>query len=563
MKKILLTFGVAALAAVGSAATFTAGGGQGTAIVDAAGTGDYTTLAAAAADFSSFTGGCTGDWTLLIRSNLTEAGSSVFGNSTNGHKVTVKPAPGVSPTVTFQYFVKPTGTWWDGGLIVGPKAQNANEYMAVNGFTVDGSNTNGGTTRDLKFINSPVPEGGTENPRVLLRVVGQSEVVVFKNCVVESVTAGAGDNIGIDYVARLAGGLNLMPNNGVVENCEIKVPVGALGIGVRGFNSGVPSGTAITGMTVRNNDITASLRAVHYALNAGGTIENNRISINQTAASRPQTILHQGANGVLDWTLNINGNRFVDIQTLDGGGWLYAIGVGAGVTTVGRATYNITNNMIGGFRYDYTGVANPLSTGWICRGISIETLGSGATYNIHQNSFNMENVTRFDNTLEDVNNRLGAISLLSAGNFAGVLNIQNNIFRYTQPNGTILSLRSGNTVGGTLNINNNTYAGSAIVANYNGTAYATLGNWKAATGGAAGQDAGSNVADPTVPAAPGAGKWVSATDLHFDADPGSPYKVALLPAVPFDFDGQTRAMTTDRGVDQFAPTSAVSEWMLF
>ncbi|HPB32192.1 MAG TPA: hypothetical protein PLB62_12105, partial [Candidatus Sumerlaeota bacterium] len=63
-KVFVVLLSVMLMSSLALAATFSAGGGQGVSTVGTLGGEDYATLAAAATDFNTYAGGCTGDWTL-------------------------------------------------------------------------------------------------------------------------------------------------------------------------------------------------------------------------------------------------------------------------------------------------------------------------------------------------------------------------------------------------------------------------------------------------------------------------------------------------------------------
>jgi hypothetical protein len=87
--------------------------------------------------------------------------------------------------------------------------------------------------------------------------------------------------------------------------------------------------------------------------------------------------------------------------------------------------------------------------------------------------------------------------------------------------------------------------------------YATLAAWQGA-----GFDSATVSANPTI-AAGGFGKWVSNSDLHFDAYPGPNY-LGVAVGITTDFDGQSRSGTNPiKGADETAITALESDWTLF
>lgn len=575
MKKIL--FVVAVLASSCSAVwavTFSAGGGKGVSIVDASGTGDYTSLAAAAADFTSYAGGATGDWTVLIRSNLTETTSALFGNDTNSHKVTIRPDVGTSVTVTYNIQERPatTGVIWDGCIIVGPNQRSgpsespvdptAIQYKKVDNFTIDGCNSPGGTERNLTFITPPEADGGTAIPRYTVRVVGWCDNAAIRNCTIEQHVVGSG---GEGYICVLVnsrfiseGSLFFLPNGVEVTNCGLYAFRGNTGRGFYCIGTG-PSSSGIDAMknfVVSDNDIHVSHRAVQFGFNAGGEISYNRIRITQeTAGSRPEVIIHTGSNNVTyGWTTDIIGNHISQIDCLATNGWNYAFGV---TTANAESTINIVNNMVGGI----TGTATiTTANGMLGRLIALENGTNPGTLNIRHNSFSVADIPSYGPAGEDdTNNRLAGLSLLNANNFAGTINFENNIFSYRQHNGSLISNGPTQTAAGTLNFNNNTYhlGTGAKFAELNGTTYATLADWQSGTS----RDTASNVVDPFAP--PSGGAWISDSDPHFNADAASVFDGVTIAGITTDIDGQIRPNPPTKGADEFLSGSSVDSWSLY
>jgi len=582
-KFILCLATLLAVNASASAATFTAGGGTGTSIVDAAGTGDYTTLAAAAADFTSYPGGCTGNWTLLIRSDLTETTTSLFGNNTNGHTVTVRPAPGTSVTVSFIISERPSTTApfiWDGNIVIGPNKLVADSqsllitdsmrYMEMKDFVIDGCNTPGGTTRNLTFLTPTSADVGAKIHRYAIRIVGDVDDSVIRNCTVESnvpgSSAAADRYVCILYNSRYIseGSLLYSPENARVENCGLFAFKGNMGRGVFSIDTGgVPTAfDAIRGMVITDNDITVSHRAVQFGANAGGDITYNRMKvIQEIAGQRPEVIIHTGSNGVeTPWVTNIIGNHISQIESPSTNGFNYVIGLGGVAANTQGATFNIINNMIGGINASAT---IDTAGGILGRAIALETGSAQANlvYNIRHNSISMKDIPNYGPTVDDSSNRMAVLSLLNSNGFAGTLNFENNIISYRQHNASIISNGVTATTPGTLNFNNNTYhlGTGTKFAELNGTVYNTLADWQGA-----GRDLVSNVADPFTQVS--GGVWKSDTDQHFTDQPVAAFKTnSIIAGITTDIDQDPRpAVTVTKGADEYVPPPAsVPSWSLY
>jgi hypothetical protein len=158
--------------------------GQGTSTVGTG--GDYPSLSAASAAFSAYPGGLPGNWTLEILNDLTEPTNSWFGNLTNGYSVTVKPASGVTATITFTKTTDNTNP--SGAIIVGVSADSWTPLMKTDNFIIDGSN-NGTTSRDLTLT---IPATVTFAYNCPIHVLGDSDNVVIKNCNILNLSPGTG-----------------------------------------------------------------------------------------------------------------------------------------------------------------------------------------------------------------------------------------------------------------------------------------------------------------------------------------------------------------------------------
>ncbi len=584
MHKLMVA--VAAFSILGSTATgatFSAGGGAGTSIVDANGTGDYTSLAAAAADFTGYTGGSTGNWTLLIRSDLTETTTSLFGNNTNGFNVTMRPATGTSVTVSFVIQERPSTSAdviWDGCIVLGPSKltgdsessldPNAIMYMDTDNFTIDGCNTPGGTARNLTLLTPDEATTTSVIPRITVRVVGSCDNSIIRNTTMISNVVGSPNDayLCVLYNSRFIseGALFYLPQNARLENCGLEAAKGSNGRGVYSFGLGASSTglDAIRGMVVTDNDIHVSHRAVQYGFNADGEISYNRIRVTQeTAGQRPEVIIHTGSNNVtFPWTSNIIGNHISQVVARHTTGFNYIIGCGGVPDTNLGVTFNIINNMIGGI----TGTETIDAAGSILgRAIALESSSKFINFNIRHNSISMADIPNYGPTVDDSGNRMAVLSFLNSNAYSGNFNFENNIVSYRQHNASLINSRANATaaqlIAGTLTFNNNTYhlGAGAKFAEFNNVTYNTLADWQGA-----GYDAASNSADPLSP--PAGGAWISDSDLHFTADPAAAFKTSsVIAGITTDIDMNPRpAANVTKGADEFAlPNSGVSDWSIY
>jgi len=193
------------------------------ATLDATGNGDYATLAQASAAFSGVVGGINRPWLLQINDGLyIETQDSFFGQSFGpSGSLTIKPASEAHPIIEFTANV--AHETFRGHIVLGVPADrdwwpdSANNSISKDAFTIDGSNTPGGTTRDLTFrssVNSPQWE--------LLRLMGDNDGVVIKNLIITHAHT--------DYKIYVCIGLGAVnspsigdriPDDCLIQNCQL------------------------------------------------------------------------------------------------------------------------------------------------------------------------------------------------------------------------------------------------------------------------------------------------------------------------------------------------------
>ncbi len=539
------------ICAVGFAKKFSdAPGGQGISTVGSG--GDYASLAAAAADFNGYPGGCTGNWTLLILNSLTESSNVAFGNATNGYTVTIKPNTDVTATISF---TDATDRTISGSLIIG--ATNVNNWASIvstHNFVIDGSNA-GTNSRNLTLENV---NGDLANARVV-RIVGNSDNVTIKNCIIKNRSVNSGPTFGVDFTSRNDGSNNYIPDNGTLDNCAIESKNSASAIGVQSGSSGtITSGNAQTGMTIKNCTITAQERGISLTQTSSATICDNTIKINQTSTGKNCFgFMHWSSNGAEGWTMNIYNNKFTQLQSPNSSAnnGLTAIDVTGAPLSGTAPTYNIYNNMICGF--NFTGASDNINQ--IYRGIRCGS--KNCNVNIYYNSLYMPHFSKVSGASVSYVFGIG----VTPTDFSGTANIKNNIVYLTQNGGCCIY--KGNTTGLVSDYNDLYRTGANVhTGYYNGTNRTTLEDWKTATSG----DANSYTVDPTIAHSPYTGKWVNPTgakaepDLHFDAPPGPVPGWATgtaISEITKDIDGDARGLINPmKGCDDGGSLPVTVEW---
>lgn len=570
MRKIILSFAVLALGSIGCAATFTANGGVGSSTIGSG--GDYATLQAAADDFNGSTA-VTGDYVFYIKSDITETTAVAFGKDTANHNVTIRPQAGVSPTITFANQDKNVS--WDSLFTVGvPSVQvAADTLIATNNFFVDGSNTVGGTARNMTFKNVKLDYQSTTISAVI-RVVGACSNVQIKNLIVDNETSASTKEVdGIAFTSRhtaVTGALvpigDYIPTNCRVENCLITCPNNNASRSIYSLASNtLGTGRAQTAMTFTKNDMIAGSLCMDMAQSADMVITDNTFTAVGGGSARPEVVRHTAVAGTTGWTVTVAGNKWLYTRgSATGPGLNNLLGMGGGTTAAATGTYNVYNNTFGGF--DNSGVSVNSNTHGPAGGLyhCVVVGNPGIAVNFEHNSINMPNFSDMKST--GVLERYGAIAV-SVANFTGSLRMRNNIIRMEQNNGVLLYRETGTA--GTITSDYNVFwvgsAGATLaaigIAQNAAANYPTLSSWQAA-----GYDTHSLMMNPNASINPGDGKWVLGTadnDLHFDAAPNAAYRMPVLSTVSDDIDHNIRPALTVAGADEIGVYTAASDWSLF
>ncbi len=201
-------------------------------------------------------GGTAAPVRFLIDDNLNELGSNLIitRNDLSAAKpVVVKPAPGKTPSITITSFPT-TGNHAKQGLTI----ENAS-YI-----TIDGSNTEGGTTKDLTII------GNDAVGVYVVGVIDNSDFITIKNVkITYNSMAASGTLLGVD-------GYTGVPNKLLIENCDIGSPEKALTNGVALWGN---DPTTLCEALVKDCNIYATRRGITTYYNTHNAYINNTISI--------------------------------------------------------------------------------------------------------------------------------------------------------------------------------------------------------------------------------------------------------------------------------------------
>jgi hypothetical protein len=517
--------------------------------------GDYPSLAAAAAAFSSVSGGINREWTLQIQADLTETAASYFGNTFGpGGKLIIKPAPSTQPTVTFQIPSAPAGIFGDivFGVSNGNLPTAANDFPSNGNYVIDGSNTPNGTTRDLTFL---VPSTFNDPMLRVVRIWGDTKNMVIKNLrVINRDSSGSGHCIGLASgqtsdatpVSRYVGGL-------VIDNCYLEAQASAstTSFGVDSSltaNGTLPAGLCQDNITVRNCTIVAKQRGIFLHAQSG-LIEGNDVTVTSGTATG---VIYSGifpfSNNTTPGGTLVVRNNVVKLVTVPANTAAQgAIGLYF-ETSMDGTTLQIYNNILKDFTFTATSPADllyrPISLGSTTSDVFIEH----NSINAAPNNAAVSGATA---------GRVAGISSPSARS-AGTLSIRNNIIRMGNAGPTAACIYFATPTGGTvISAGNNLVPnGTPNVGRIGATNYATLTDWQNA--GYDSAASGGQSVDPAsvVPA------WDA--NLHFALKPVGLGTVASS-TILADIDGDLRPATNAYpGADEPpGPAASVADWALF
>lgn len=553
MSKSKLSFALLGITALfltlsAQAGKFSVMGGYGNSTIGGA-NADYNTLYDASTDFNAYAGGCRGDWTIWIDTNSDETIQSFFGNTVAPYSVTIRPTAGGTKTINFSY-TDPAGI--SGALVIGSNQMvNMNNLVKTDNFIINGSPDE---TDSMNLILTA--RGSISNCRIV-RVFGNSDNFAIRNCYVLNTTTATSAAAAISFTSRVTtGSLNVLtPDNCTVSHCYIVGSASATsGAGIEfGYSTsagyGLSQGYAATGFVVENSTIHGRSRGIFLNNNAGATISNNTIRINQTATGYlSQGIYHASCNSVTGWTMNIYNNVIDRMTTANTSAGIYGLAAmdltGAGGS--GTVTYNVYNNIITAENWGFAATANPIAY-W-----GIRCGSSYANYNIYHNSIYMPAKPALSGSSTGT---AGAIALTSS-TYQRTANVFNNIVRISHVGGVAIYKNYNGTFAS--DYNDLVAVSGASTGRLDTITYASLSDWQSG----ASVDSHSQSVDPmaTAPAA-----W-SATDLHFSpaASSASPLQaVPRLAAVLTDIDGENRADPCWPGADEHVAVTVPVELSSF
>ena len=497
--------------------------------------GNYSTLTAAIAALNSL--GVGGATTLTLTDASYTTPAETF-------PLTINAVPGASATNTVT--IKP-GT----GVTSSISGSSATCVINLNGadyITIDGSNTVGGTSRDLTITNT---NAGTASAVVCIESLGAglgatNNTVKNTNLVGSTVTATNGTLFGVFSGSTTIGSASNGPdndNNTIQNNNITKTQYGI-------YSGGESAANKNTGTVITQNVMNA---ASPNNLNLGGIfvrfedsvqISQNDISVLRHDGTTGQTGTVFGialgiipSNTVTTFTGSDVTGAMVTKNKISGLTQLNSTGYsafGIVINSVTSGTTLVANNMVSVVRAAST--ASDFSAGIVAGG------GAGSTTQIYHNSVSMTG-TRGAATYPSYG--------LAINSGDPIVDVRNNIFYNTQTSsstGKMYAIATGGTtfVNLTSDFNDffvtgaNAFVGQTGGLGTAGTDRTALSDWQTATG----KDGTSISSDPL---------FVSTTDLHLQSSPLSPAvgSGTMIAAVTNDFDMDPRpASNPDIGADE-------------
>lgn len=533
--------------------------------------GIYITLTAAIADLNIR--GVSGSTRFLLNDpsyttgetyplNVNINNDSYMPTSTN--TVTIKPNVGVTAEIT-------------------GASPNSNIFKISNNYvTIDGSNSIGGTTRNLSITNT-----STTAPQVIAFYSSGTTPVVgsgIKNCIITNGTQSSSAVVLTDAGGTAGYFNNMSIQNNLIQLAYIGVFYNAVLSGTNG-NGTVISGNNLNstgtnairlvgiyvqgayGTTVSNNTI-ANFEAANTEVDKGiwfatgtnnSTISNNTISALNYSGTSTSSYPYGIAitTGVAASNITVSGNTISGFTCSGGDGvsGIFLSGATGGVRILANKIYSLTNSNTGGYAAWGIMLSSSLTASNIevTNNMLYDIKAYGYSSTIYENGIGIllysgGGYSVYYNTVNLATNQSAGISaclmINSTVSTASSVDVRNNIFTNSETVGVNYGIysASANTIFSAINYNDY-FASDATTGKlgYLGGNITTLTAWQTATG----KDGNSVSGDP---------KYLSATNLHID-----PYAISIvnnagtpLAGITTDIDGDTRNATTpDIGADEY------------
>ncbi|MCL6493715.1 MAG: T9SS type A sorting domain-containing protein [Ignavibacterium sp.] len=470
-----------------------------------------------------------GNCNFYITSDITEPniGSGIgLAKDPGSFMLTFKPYTGVQPVITLNYPAD-ANSGPSGALIIGiPTRGNISwdSMKTTRNIIIDGSNTVGGTTRDLT-IQTALTAHRNSMPMV---IVGDVANITIKNTKIyyRPQTVSTAGNLFIGAVmvrSRNYLGQDWVPRDIIFENNHLSgnfdgVAQNAQGYGV--YQTGTPLPLNYPYNIILNGNLIEGKRRGVALYRAGShTISNNEIKLNQNIVANTTNEAIYAVDVDTGSVVNIYNNKISQISSITNA----ANNGNTAISIETLGTYNVYNNFIYGFELTST---NP--TAYL---YGIKNSSANATLNCYFNSIHMNNISAS-----------GTITYNGLLISNGTNDVRNNIVVSNEQDFVSYCINRPGTNGTLTSDYNDFYASSlanGFVGFWNTAAAQSLNDWRTASG----QDINSISADPL---------FVSGTDLHLSST-STPVlgKGIAIPGITTDFDGETRDSIPEIGADEY------------
>ncbi|MGQ9643982.1 MAG: T9SS type A sorting domain-containing protein [Ignavibacterium sp.] len=470
-----------------------------------------------------------GDCNFFITSDITEPniGSGIgLAKDPGSFTLTFKPYTGVQPVITLNY-PSDANSGPSGALVIGiPTRGNISwdSMKTTRNIIFDGSNTIGGTTRDLT-IQTALTAHRNSMPMV---IVGDVANIIIKNTNIyyRPQTVSTAGNLFIGAVmirSRNYLGQNWVPHDIVFENNHLSANFDGVAQNAQGYGcyqSGTPLPTDYPyNITLNGNLIEGKRRAVALYRAGSHTISNNEFKLNQNIAANTSNEAIYAVDVDTNSVVNIYNNKISQISSITNAA--NSGNTAISIETLG--TYNVYNNFIYGFELTAT-----TPTAYL---YGVKNSSANATLNCYFNSIHMNDIS--------ASGTINYNGLLISN---GTNNIKNNIVVSNEQDFVSYCINRPGTNGTLTSDYNDFYASNStngFIGFWNTGATQSLNDWQTASG----QDANSLSADPL---------FVSGTDLHLSSlsTPVLGQGIAIV-GITTDFDGETRDSIPEIGADEF------------
>jgi len=416
--------------------------------------------------------------------------------------VTIKPAAGVTPTIT------------------GSSASAIIQFNGGRYFILDGSNTPGGTDRSLTIENT-----STTTSTAVIWFSSQGVDMGSKNITIKNCNVMGGSNTVTSMIGIYLAGTTISTSGTGADNDYITIENNKVSRAYYGiFAQGVPTVGELDNLVINNNTIGGDV-ATDYITGYGMRFQS--INGAQITNNEIYNMIYDGSKYGMYMGTTI-ANSLFDHNYIHAMGQTNTTASYYCIAMYFASTTNSTNNQVSNNLihdlYMYGSTSNFYGP------IGFRVVG-GSNYKFWHNTVSLDGA--FGSSTAGVYSNCMFISTATSN-----MDMRNNIFSNqmtgTDPNNYAIYTVNTTTFSP---INFNDYYSNGTALGYYGAEIADFAGWQAATG----QDGASQNLNPM---------FVSSSDLH-PTNAGLDNKGIYISQVPEDYDGVLRTNPPDMGVYEF------------